>query len=70
MGGGAPRPPHTDYGENKRAPNFGVSTSKIATKAIAIRIKDRITKIVDVSQTGFIKRRYIGEHIRLISDII
>ena len=36
---------------------------KIATKATANRIKDRITKKVDVSETGFIKGRYIGENI-------
>ena len=32
MGGGPPRPPHTDYGENKRAPIFGVSKSKYLDK--------------------------------------
>ena len=43
---------------------------KIATKVIANRIKHIITKIVDNSQTGFIKRRYIGENIRLLLEII
>ena len=43
---------------------------KIATKVIANRIKQIITKIVDNSQTGFIKGRYIGENIRLLLEII
>ena len=43
---------------------------KIATKAIANRIKPIITSIVDNSQTGFIKGRFIGENIRLLFDII
>ena len=43
---------------------------KVATKVIANRIKHIITKIVDNSQTGFIKGRYIGENIRLLLEII
>ena len=43
---------------------------KIATKAIANRNKPVITTIVDNSQTGFIKGRFIGENIRLLFDII
>ena len=34
------------------------------------RVKDIITKIIDHSQTGFIKGRYIGENIRLLFEII
>ena len=41
---------------------------KIATKVIANRIKLIIKTIVDNSQTGFIKGRYIGENIRLLFD--
>ena len=33
---------------------------KIATKAIANRIKPLITSIIDNAQTGFIKGRFIG----------
>ena len=43
---------------------------KIATKTIANRVKSVITKIIDHSQTGFIKGRYIGENIRLLFEII
>ena len=43
---------------------------KIATKAIANRVKQVITKIINNSQTGFIKGRYIGENIRLLFEII
>ena len=43
---------------------------KIATKVIANRIKHVITKIINNSQTWFIKERYIGENIRLLFEII
>ena len=43
---------------------------KIATKAIANRVKGVISSIVHNSQTGFIKGRYIGENIRLLFEII
>ena len=43
---------------------------KIATKAIANRVKGVISSLVHNSQTGFIKERYIGENIRLLFEII
>ena len=43
---------------------------KIMTKAIANRIKKVLKILIDSSQTGFIKGRYIGENIRLLFDII
>ena len=43
---------------------------KIAAKVIANRVKNIITEIIDHSQTGFIKGRYIGENIRLLFEII
>jgi hypothetical protein len=43
---------------------------KIASKAIARRIEPMLSKLVHPDQTGFIKGRYIGENVRLISDIM
>ena len=43
---------------------------KIASKAIARRIEPTLSKLVHPDQTGFIKRRFIGKNVRLISDIM
>ena len=43
---------------------------KIATKAIAKRIEPLLKNVIYSDQTGFIKGRYIGENIRLITDIM
>ena len=43
---------------------------KIATKAIANRIKPFLNHIISTNQTGFIKGRYIGENVRLLQEII
>jgi len=43
---------------------------KIATKAVANRMKKIINKIISSNQTGFIKGRYIGENVRLIQEVI
>ena len=43
---------------------------KIVTKTISNRIKKYISNIIENSQTGFIKGRYIGENIRLIQETI
>ena len=43
---------------------------KIATKAIAVRIKKVLTKIIPPFQAGFIEGRYIGQCIGTISEII
>ena len=43
---------------------------KIATKAIATRLKKLLPKIINPCQAGYVKGRYIGECIRTISDIM
>ena len=43
---------------------------KIIAKVIANRLSKVIDTLVHNNQTGFIKGRYIGENIRLISDVI
>ncbi|KAL9959874.1 hypothetical protein ACROYT_G033243 [Oculina patagonica] len=43
---------------------------KIASKALAKRIESVLPKLVNFDQTGFMKGRYIGENIRLISDVM
>ena len=43
---------------------------KIATKAIASRIKTRLPNLISDNQTGFVKGRFIGENIRLIDSVM
>ena len=43
---------------------------KIASKAIAKRIEPLLPHLIHPDQTGFVKDRYIGENIRLISDVM
>ena len=43
---------------------------KIASGAIANRLKGVLHKKINKDQTGFIKGRYIGENTRLIYDIM
>ena len=43
---------------------------KIASKAIASRLDLIVQSLIHPDQTGFVKGRYIGENIRLISDIM
>ena len=40
------------------------------TKVWARRISPTLPTIINVDQIGFIKSRFIGEHIRLIEDIL
>ena len=49
---------------------LNVEDYRIMAKTIANRVKKVLTNLVDSSQTGFIKGRYIGENIRLLFDII
>jgi len=43
---------------------------KILSKAIASRIEKVLLGLINCSQTGFMKGRYIGQNIRLINDIM
>ena len=43
---------------------------KILTKTIAKRLEKVLPKIINPDQTGYVKGRYIGENVCLISDIM
>ena len=43
---------------------------KLATKAVANRLKQVLPKLIDNDQTGFLKGRFIGENIRLLDSVI
>jgi len=43
---------------------------KIASKTIARRIESVLQSVIPLDQSGFVKDRYIGENIRLISDVV
>ena len=43
---------------------------KIATKVIANRLAKVLPDIISPNQTGYVKNRYIGENVRLISDVV
>ena len=44
--------------------------TKIASKAIALRLKKVIPKLIHCHQTAYVNNRYIGEANRLISDML
>ena len=43
---------------------------KIASKAIATRIKKVLPQLIHTDQTGFMKDRFIGQNIRLLRDLL
>ena len=43
---------------------------KIATRAIALRKAKILPSIIHSDQTGYVKKRFIGQNIRLISDVM
>ena len=43
---------------------------KITTKVIANRLAKVFPGIISPNQTGYVKNRYIGEKVRLVSDVI
>ena len=60
----------TAYLKNWRPISLLNTDYKIATKAIANRIKSVLPKIITETQTGFIKGRYIGENVRLLEELL
>ena len=44
--------------------------TKITSKALAARMENVLTSIVHCNQTAYVKDRYIGESIRLITDLL
>ena len=44
--------------------------TRIASKSLAIRIKEFLPQLVDCDQTAYVKGRNIGESIRLIDDLL
>ena len=43
---------------------------KILSKLLAMRLQKVIPNIINSDQVGYIKNRYIGENIRILSDIL
>jgi hypothetical protein len=43
---------------------------RIMTKGIATRLKNNLIQIINKSQSGFIKGRYIGDNIRSLLEVI
>ena len=58
------------YPKNWRPISLLNNDYKIAAKAIALRLEKVLPTIINPSQTGYVKERYIGESIRLIADIM
>ena len=56
--------------ENKRPICLLDIIYKITAKVIANRIGTVIGKLITTEQTGFIRGRFIGENLRLVSDVI
>ena len=58
------------YLENWRPISLLNVDYKIATKVIAKRSEKVLPDIINRSQTGYIKGRFIGENIRIIKDVM
>ena len=56
--------------ENWRPISLPNVDDKIVSKVLTCRLHDKILKLVDVNQTGFVKARYVNDSIRTIYDII
>ena len=60
----------TSFIKNWRPISLLNTDYKIATKSIANRIKPILPSIINNTQTGFIKDRYIGENVRILEDLL
>ena len=60
----------TQYLKNWRPVSLLNVDYKIATKTIALHIENVLPHLINPTQTGYVKGRFIGESIRLILDII
>ena len=60
----------TQYLKNWRPVTLLNVHYKIATKTIALRIEKVLPHLINPTQTGYVKGRFIGESIRLILDIM
>ena len=43
---------------------------KVASKALAFRLRKVIHKVIHYDQTAYVKGRYFGESLRLIDDLL
>ena len=43
---------------------------KIASKALAFRMKKVLPSVIHCDQTAYVKGRYVGESVRLIDDLL
>ena len=56
--------------KNKRTNSLINVDTKIASKVLAMRMKNILTSIISHDETPYVKGRYIGKSISLISDIL
>ena len=56
--------------ENWRPISLMNADTKIASKAIALRLKTVVAKLIQCDQTAYVSNRFIGEANRLISDML
>jgi len=58
------------YLKNWRSISLLNNDYKIVTKALALRLEKVLPTIISSNQTGYVKGRYIGESIRIITDMM
>ena len=58
------------YLKNWRPMSLMNVDTKIASKCLASRVKKVLSNLIHSDQTAYVKDRYIGESVRLISDIL